>query len=211
MNIRQYTYFFLPCINAAMRSERWIRWRYGIGLVCVAFLLPVMSHAGEVLDSHVAYEDGHYLVRLEMKIAAEMATVYALLTDFNNLAQLNDSIKISRVMHSNGKEHLVFVEAEGCVWFMCRRVKQVQQVTELGRGYIKSVTQPDQSDMEYGRVLWHIRQDGEFTVISYRADFVPAFFVPPLFGPYIMQERLLEEGQKTIRGIEHSARFAEEY
>jgi len=180
-------------------------------LVCCFFLGPLLSHAGEVLNSHVSYEDGHYLVRLEMKIEAELETVYALLTDFNNLKQLNDSIKSSRLLKSKGKQHHVLFKIEGCVWIICKQVKQVQRVTEMGNGYIKAVTLPDKSDMEYGRVLWHIRQEGDVTIVHYRADFVPAFFVPPLIGPYIMKGRLLEEGEKTIQGIERVAQFEEEY
>lgn len=169
-------------------------------------LLLSGSPAGEITHSYVDYEDGHYLVRLVMKIEADMETVYSLLTDFDQLTKLNDSIKVSRLLHSNDKQHRILIEMEGCVWIFCRRVNQVQQVTEMGMGYIKAVTLPDQSDMEYGRVLWHIQQQDNVTVISYSADVIPAFFVPPLIGPYLMKDRLLEEAEKTIRGIERLAR-----
>jgi len=181
------------------------------GLLINSLLLPALSQAGEVRLSHVDYQGGHYLVQLEMKIEAELDTVYTILTDFNNLNQVNDSIKISRLLHSEGKQHHVLFEVEGCVWFICRRVKQVQRVNEMGNGYIQGVILPDKSDMEYGRVLWHIRYEDGHTFIQYRADFVPAFFIPPLIGPYIMKGRLLEEGEKTIQGIERIAQIEESY
>ena len=74
-------------------------------------------------------------------------------------------------------------------------------------GADQAVTLPDKSDMEYGRVLWHIVQQGDFTVINYHADVVPAFFVPPLLGPYLLKGRMLEEAQKTIEGIERLVRI----
>lgn len=187
------------------------RMRYWILLVCFTLAQAEHGHAGEVLHSHVDYEAGHYLVRLEMRIEAELETVYAFLTDFDNLIFLNDSIKTSRLLNTKGKQHHVLIEVEGCVWIYCKRVKQVQRVTEMGKGYIRAVTLPDKSDMEYGRVLWHIQQEGDFTIIQYRADYVPAFFIPPLVGPYIMKGRLLEEGEKTIQGIERLAQDEEEY
>ena len=179
-------------------------------LICYILFLPI-SHAGEVLDSYINYEDAHYQVRLKMKIEAELETVYAILTDFNHLKDLNHNIKTSRLLQSNRKQHKVLIVAEGCVWVFCQEIKQVQLITELGNGYIQGVTLPDESNMEYGRVLWHIQQQDEFTVINYRADVVPGFFVPPLIGPYIMQLRLLEEAERTIREIERIAQFEESY
>lgn len=178
--------------------------------VCYFFIFPLISHAGEVLNSYVNYADGHYLVRLEMKIEADQDTVYAILTDFNHLTQLNDTIKSSRLLESDGQVHRVQIEAEACVWFFCQKIKQVQRVTELGKGYIKAATLPEESNMEYGRILWHIQQEDGFTLIHYRADVVPGFFVPPLIGPYFMKTRLLEEAEKTIRGIERIAQRKEE-
>ena len=191
--------------------KEFFEWTHALTLVVYCFFaFPLTSHAGDVLNSYVGYEDGHYLVQLEMEIEAEIDTVYAILTNFNDLKQLNDSIKISRLLATNGKVHQVQIVAEGCVWFFCQTVKQVQQVTELDNGYIQAVTLPEHSNMEYGRVLWHIQQEDGFTLIQYRADVVPGFFVPPLIGPYFMKARLREEAEKTIHGIERIAQFEDE-
>lgn len=179
-------------------------------LVCYFLCLPI-SQGGEILDSYINYENGHYQIRLQMKIEAETETVYAILTDFNHLKDLNPTIKTSRLVHSEGKQHKVQIIAEGCVWFFCQEIMQVQQITELGNGYIQGVTLPKESNMEYGRVLWHIQPQDEFTVIQYRADVVPGFFVPPLIGPYFMKRRMLEEAEKTIHEIERIAQLEESY
>ncbi len=177
---------------------------------CGLLLLSALSQAGEVLESHIAYEDGHYLISLTMKIEAGLDKVYTSLTDFNHLTRLNNNIKLSRLLQSKDKQHLVQIEAEGCVWIFCRRVRQLQRVTEMGHGYIQAVDLPDKSDMEYGRILWHIVEQDGFTIISYRADFVPAFFVPPLIGPYLLKGRLLAAGKKTIHGIEQLVRVKQQ-
>jgi len=78
----------------------------------------------------------------------------------------------------------------------------VSRVSELDNGYIMSVTLPEQSDLKYGRTLWEIIDEGKITRIKYNADYVPDFWVPPLFGPAIFKERMLKEGKKTINGIE---------
>jgi hypothetical protein len=159
-------------------------------------------YAGELLDSYVNEEDDHYVLHLDMRIAASYDAVYAVLMDFSKMAEVNDSIKSSELIESNGKKHKLRFVAEGCVWFFCKKVRQLVTVTELGQGYILSETDPGESDLRYGKTLWQIINEGETTRVKYNADYVPDFWVPPIFGPVIFQNRMLKEGKKTLNGIE---------
>jgi hypothetical protein len=130
------------------------------------------------------------------------------LLDFNAIKELNDSFKVSRLLAQHGNHYTVLLISEGCIWFFCRRIKQVQIVTDLGHGYLSSNTDPTQSDMLSGKVLWHVRADpasARQTLVSYRADFEPDFFIPPLIGPWLMKKSLLREGQQTVNAIEQRA------
>ena len=169
--------------------------------------LPV--DAGEIQQAHVDYDDGHYLVKFIMKIEAKLDTVYDILTDFDNLNRLNKSIKYSRLIKSRGNKHLVRLKVEDCVWIFCQEIIQTQWIPEQGRGYLSGVTLPQLSNLEYGRVLWHIQQLGEFTLISFHTDIVPAFFVPPLIGPYILKKKMLKKAEETIQTIERLAQEEE--
>ena len=160
------------------------------------------SQAGELIESYVNYEDDHYLLHLDMRANGDSETIYAILVDFNNITEINDTIVYSKLLESKDRKHRVHFESEGCVWFFCRRIKQVVTVTELGNGYIMSQTHAEESDISYGRTLWQVIDEGKTTRIKYSADYVPDFWVPPIFGPVIFQNRMLEEGQKTINGIE---------
>ena len=172
-------------------------------LVTFAILLfHGQTHAGEVLEAFVNHEDDHYVLHLDMRINGKSQMVYAALLDFDNLHAINDSITHSERRESRDKLHRVYFEAQGCVLFFCPRVRQLVTVTELGDGYIMSVTDPEHSDLRYGRTLWQVIDEGKTTRIKYNADFVPDFWVPPLFGPYIFKKRMLQEGQKTVHGIE---------
>jgi len=182
-----------------------------LSLLFSLLLVTGDAYSAEVTDAFVDDIDDHYVVRVEMRVEAELESVYAILTDFNNLHRLNRAIKKSQLLKSEAKRHLVRIEAIGCVWFFCQEVIQTQWITEQGRGYISAVTLPEQSNLEYGRVLWHIRQQGEFTLISYRTDIVPKFFVPPLIGTYLMKNKMLEEAQETIQNLERLAQFDEKY
>jgi hypothetical protein len=174
----------------------------------IAILLFTLSSiqvcaAGEVIKAAVDHDNDHYLLHLDMRIQAKYAAVYRVLVDFNHLSRINDSITSSKDLGHKENVHRVRIVVKGCVWVFCRSIKQVQLTTELNDGYIMSVTDPTHSDMRYGRVLWQIIDEGSTTRIKYNADFVPAFWVPPLIGPVIFKNRLLEEGKKTVNGIEH--------
>lgn len=177
--------------------------RQRVALYLLVLFSACSSQAGELLNAFVDRREGHYLLHLDMRIQGKSDAVYRTLIDFNHLSLINDSIKSSQELEHKGRVHRVLTAVEGCVWIFCRRIKQVETVTELDGGYIMSVTDPSHSDLRYGRALWQVIDEGETTRIKYNADFVPAFWVPPLLGPMIFKRRLLEEGKKTINGIEH--------
>ena len=173
-----------------------------VAITLFALLCPFALHAGELLSAYVDRRDDHYLLHLDMRIQGKYADVYKVLVDFNNIPLINDSIKSSKELEHEGKVHRVHIVGEGCLWIFCRRIEQVQTVTEHADGYIVSVTDPALSDLRYGRALWHLVDEGKTTRVEYNADFVPDFWVPPLIGPMLLKHRILEEGQKTINGIE---------
>lgn len=164
-----------------------------------------ICQAGEIIESYVNYDNDHYLLHLDMRVNGKSDVIYAILIDFDHIPEINDTIVYSKVLESKNRIHRVHFESEGCVWFFCRRIKQVVTVTELGNGYIMSETDAEKGNMRYGRTLWQVIDEGKTTRIKYNADYVPDFWVPPIFGPIIFQNRMLEEGQKTINGIERLA------
>lgn len=174
--------------------------RFVLTLLCACTLTP--NWAGEVLHHDIQYQDKHYVLDLDMRIVGEHNRVRGVLLDFPHLTQLNNTIKVSKLLFSSGNVHSVLIETEGCVLFYCKRVKQVQLVTEIAHDVIQSTTDPDESDFHHGQTQWQLFDEGKHTRIHYHSDFVPKFWIPPLIGPAILKSRLLEEAQKTLNGIE---------
>lgn len=163
------------------------------------------AHAGEVLSSHVDYDDGHYLLDMKMRIDAPLPRVRETLTDYANITAINSSVVESSVLISAHPNYRVRVVTEGCVWFFCKRMTQYQQVNELDSGYIVIVLDTSSGDFTYGRLLWHIQADEEQTRVSFSGDLVPDFWVPPLIGPWLLSGVLEEETRKTVEGLERLA------
>lgn len=160
------------------------------------------ASAGEVLSSHVEYENGHFLVDLNMRINAKPARVRGWLTDYNHLHRVNGAILTSRLISNDGTRQRVFIETRGCVLFFCKRIVQYQDISEPAPGYLVSRIDPSVSDFSYGRVVWHLWHDQHGTRVRFSADLVPKFWVPPLIGPWAIKRKLLEEAQQTITGLE---------
>ena len=181
-----------------------VNWRHRtqLALYLCALLFAQAGAAGEVIQATAEHRDHHYLLNLDMRIQGKREDVYRVLVDFNHLYLLNDTIKVSRELEHKGKVHRVQIDIEGCVWIFCRTIKQVQTVTELSNDYLMAITTPTRTDLRYGHTLWQLIDEGSTTRIKYNADFVPAFWVPPLIGPALFKHSLLKEGQKTINGIE---------
>jgi len=140
--------------------------------------------AGEVIKAFVDKQDGHYLVDLVMQIDAPKGKVYQLITDYSHLAQLSESIQSSQIIKQAiaGTTQVKLV-SEGCVLFFCQIITQVQNVHELGNGYIHINVEPTLSDLKLNTLLWHIEAlDNNRTRIHYSADIVPDFWIPPLIG-----------------------------
>jgi len=176
-----------------------------ISTAALCLLLTTPIQAGELLYSYIENNGDHYYLSLDMRVEGESSDIYRILTDFDHITDVNDTIVYSKLLKTEGKKHIVHTESEGCVWIFCQRVKQVAEVTELGQGFMMSITDAAQSDLAYGRTLWQVIDEGSTTRIKYNADYVPKFWVPPLIGTSIFKDRMLEEGKKTINGIEKLA------
>lgn len=163
------------------------------------------SLAGEVLESYVGNEGDHFRVHIDMLIEAQPERVRALLTDYASLNRLSPSITASELLYSNPPHYRVRVITEGCVFFYCRQLVQVQDVTELKNGFILVKVVPEMSDFTYSQNIWRIRSQDDRTRVTYSSDLIPGFWVPSLFGSSIFKHKLLEETRQVIENLERFA------
>ncbi|MDY6979660.1 MAG: SRPBCC family protein [Pseudomonadota bacterium] len=162
--------------------------------------------AGEVLHSQVRRDGDHFLIHLQMRIDAPHGRVYRHLTDYARLDQLSNVIVRSRILEPGDNRQRIEVISEGCVLMFCRRVTQVQVATTLGRGYIRLIDDPQHSDFQSGRTLWHIAPADDGTHVTLSADLQPRFWVPPVIGTAIFKHKLLNESTTLINNLEQKAR-----
>jgi len=169
-------------------------------LLCLA---SSSVNAGEVLESKVSSKDKRYFVSLDVVINANAQRVYKLLTDYNNLTNISDSITESNLVYSlSDNDHRVKVTTKACVSFFCKTIIQVQDVEQLNGMVIVTTSLPDKSDVDYAHARWKITDENGLTRVSFNSDLKPSFWVPPLIGPPLIETALRNEALAIIDGLE---------
>jgi len=176
-------------------------------LTAVLILLAsIYAHAGNVLEAKVENKDKRYFVSLEVILNADTQRVYDLLTDYDKLTLISDSIKESSILYSlSDKDHRVSITTKACVTFFCKTIHQVQDVEELPGMVIVTTSIPTKSDVDYAHARWKITAEDGLTRVNYSSDLKPSFWVPPVIGPPLIESALRSEALAVIEGLENQA------
>jgi len=174
----------------------------------LVWLFASGAHAAETLQARVTHERGTYRVGFEIAVAAPVARVRAVMTDYERLVRLSDTVKESRVLQRAAGHTRVRQVARACVLFFCKTVARVLDVRELPDGNIEARTVPALSDFGPGGESWQFFPEADRTRIRYAATIVPTFFIPPLIGPPLLKRRIVSELETTGSRLEALARAA---
>ncbi len=172
-------------------------------LCCALLAAPFLSRAGGVLDSSVSYDAGVYSLSIEARIDAPAAMVYRLITDYDHLHDINPAIRESRILRTFSPEkYRIRTVTRVCVLFYCRDVTQRQDMVQSPGYIIKANILPQDSDFRRGRAQWRLSAEGDSTVMHFRAELVPDFFLPPLIGPWLIRREMVKQIMEIVMLIE---------
>ena len=87
-----------------------------------------------------------------------------------------------------------------------KQFQQVQTMRQQSLGELTVDVDPAQSDFEFGQAEWHLNEGSGVTRLWFEARIRPAFWVPPLIGPWAIRHVLREEARSTCNGLEQLAR-----
>lgn len=170
-------------------------------------LLCAPAHAATILDTSVTEDDGHYRVAFDVRVDADILRVREVMTDLERSDELSDTVVEHALLEqrADGSKRVRFT-LRSCVLFFCRDLRKTTDVHGENNGDVVFVTVPEGSDFSEGRESWHFASEGAATRLSYRADLVPTFFIPPLIGPWLVKMRIRDELETTAERIEILAR-----
>lgn len=134
--------------------------------------------------------------------------VWATLTDYPNLHRLAEAVQLSEVVGSNSDgSRLVRTRSHICVWIFCRDFEHVQRMLNNSPGQLQADSVPEQSDFAYGFTRWVLLPQDTGTRFVLTADLRPDFWVPPVMGPYLIEQGLRTTALEALQGLEREARL----
>lgn len=175
--------------------------------LALSSLAPCTGACAQVENISVTYRSGRFAIAFDAVVDAPAQQVYAVLADYARLDKLNPAITAISVEagpHEHGKRVRSVIDS--CVWFFCRRIVQVEDVTEPAPNTIVARIVSGAGDFEDGWCSWRVDDEGRRTRLHYEATRTPAFWIPPLIGPWAVARSLREQLESSIVALEGSAR-----
>lgn len=172
-------------------------------------LLAVAAPAPAAELRSVGFErsEDRYVFESEAWFDAGVEALYAVILDYDLSTQFSGAIVEAHNLPENAEGQPGFyVRNRGCVMFFCKSFERTGVLEHEPYREIRAAIDPDVSDFHFSDEVWRFRAEGEGTVIHYRAEFEPKFWVPPLIGPWMIRKTLESQGGKAINRIEAIAR-----
>lgn len=143
----------------------------------------------EITKLEVRRDGTQYEVSVILRVQAQ--DVFSIFTDYNRWTQLSPLVTESTLLSSQDDHHYrVRSVTQLCFLFLCRDIKQIHNITEIERHEILLYTEPDAESFRYAAVRWRIEELPRYTVITLDARISPAFWVPPVLGPWLLERHV---------------------
>jgi len=174
------------------------------------FAATASASAADIQSLQVQHDGSRYHVEMQVKLQAPAAAAYAAFAAPGSLPAINPSVqKVQVLEHGSDERARIYTEVRVCAVLYCKTLRQVQDMRYAPRpdgGDLHAEVLPGLSDFSYGRADWGFRPAGSATLLHFSAELEPAFWIPPLLGPWLVERSLREEAQRTSAGIERLAR-----
>lgn len=189
-----------------------MKWRTTLA-VFILWYAGSLGEAGEIQQSTVKYADGVYTVEFDGLLSAAPGEVYRLMTDHDHLYLLNDIVLDSRLLTGPDaplqKRRVVL---HVCILFFCRDMKLVESLHKTGEREFVAMVIPAESDFSSGRTVWQVMPAGAArSHFRLHSTFRPAFWVPPVIGPWLIRKKMEHELSVMMIRLEHYATPAREH
>jgi hypothetical protein len=170
---------------------------------------PAAAQAAQIDRLDVSKsDDDRYQVTMDVRLDAPAARAYAVFSDPAMLPAINPAVKVARIVGGVSPTFDLYTEVYVCAALFCRTLKQTQKMQlapASSGGRIVADVQPAVSDFSYGHAEWVFSGDGPSSALHFTMQVEPAFWVPPVIGPWLIARSLRAEAERTSAGIEKAA------
>ena len=175
------------------------------------FLQSFAVQSAELLDVQVELRDERYRLYSEVRFDASREALYELLIDYEKFEKFTSAIVESSNVEPDEKGRPGFyARMEGCVLLFCKSFIRNGYLVLTPMTEIVAIADPEESDFKYSRERWQLIPEGERTLMIYDFEMEPAFWVPPVIGPFFIQRTLRRGANRAVDRIEKLALEIEE-
>ena len=145
------------------------------------------------------YKESKYYLNAAFEVEASTESIISVLTDFENIAQLNPAIIESEIVeYSSDNKTRIRTVVKDCALFFCKEIVRVENVTQHGLDSLEAEVIPFLSDLRSGYTLWTFQQQGAITKVSYQSSMQPKFWIPPIIRSHTVTSKIKKRIMQTI-------------
>ena len=179
-------------------------------IICFFLVLPLTVSAASIKEIRVSNNKSVYSLYAHVLIEADSRAVMKLITDYENLVNINPYLLESRLLSNTSQgAYQVYMLTRACVMVVCYRLHHVQDFTQPDDRTVYSKFIPELSDFKTGWTRWHINETAvngnRLTELTLELEVEPDFFVVPIVGPKLLKEKLIEIITATLYQLEKQA------
>jgi Polyketide cyclase / dehydrase and lipid transport len=153
--------------------------------LCAAAVAGLMlPAAAQEVTAKVERHGDKIVVDVTARVAAPLATTWAVLVDYDHMADYMSNLKTSKVLRRQGNQLEVSQSGETKVAFVRFAFASVRLIELLPMKEIRS--QLVSGDFKSFDTLTQLAEVGAETHITYHGEYVPTSWVPPLIGPGVI-------------------------
>jgi len=173
--------------------------------VLLAWLSSVaIVHAEEV---SVRYDKGTYFLTAEFYVEASPARVMEVLTDYENITDLNSTINVSELLEFPDNSMIrIRTVMHDCILFFCKDITRVEDVLQVGNEKLEAFLIPMLSDLRSGYAVWILAQHSLGTTVQYAANMQFKFWVPPIIRSHLLTRKFKQRVLESVERLQAIAK-----
>jgi len=174
-------------------------------LPCLLIFLVVIN-VSQAVNVNVRYEKGTYHFVAEFTVEAAPKRVMQVLTDYENIADLNAAIHTSELLDSpNENVTRIRTILHDCILFFCRYITRVEDVTQFGDEKLEAYLVPMMSDLRSGYAVWTLTETPSGTTVFYEANIQPKFWAPPFIRSIVLTKKFKKRILESVERLQNIA------
>jgi hypothetical protein len=168
---------------------------------------PAFANAAHILGVRVVRHGSRFSIDLHMSLRESPRAVFAALQDYRAMPRYNRDLRAVRVEPTARPDAVrLFTAVHACALIFCRTLHQTQIMTaaaDAHGGTLRARLLPGGS-FRSGHARWTVQpcaQARGLTCLDMHIELEPAFWVPPVIGPWILRRKMAQEARRSGIGL----------